>query len=823
MLRLIIQGLLLTALLACGSTPNTGSSAKNTLNNLPGSELFAQGYNHYQAWLQDQQDIRSLQQAKQHLTALHQREPNNVRAQFYYYRVLISLALVNKTTDLSQIEQVFSKLDSSLYNELIAPAYLQFLIAQELQPKAQQKQASYLDKLENLLYLSMQQNPYSAMNWKALSEVKVSRGEYQLAIAAAAVAQQMEPNLAEFAYQLAEAYNQKAESLGCVYDNAGYIQHSAGHLAKASALEPQNPGYKQYSAVQYQRLGLLPLSAHLANQVQQSSPSYWSTLLLAENTILSGQAQQTIELGETMQLEYSNVLGLKMQFIGAVMANDQELMKGIADEMSKIVQPQALDIFTTLMVDYVMGLTANFDYSKTVYPDNKRILAYLEYPTELREHRILNEVVDSCSQSDLNYLVALNAVIKKDYAKSVKYLRQTEQSKAYRQTSYLWSKALSNHPEIQQLKLDWQDKLKRAQNGDKQAQLAVAKEYLNGDMVERDERQAFVFAQKAAEQKLVEAYVLLADIYLKGLGVEVDLNTAKNWLDKAGEHPRALYLTAEHVLDEQHADYAKQRVDLITKAAELDYAPAMHELGKLYYYGELLSQDLPSSVYWFGRAAEKGYSDAHYFYGMGLFYGEGATKDEVRGIKHVFAAAHKRHALAQSFLGIYYHFISSPVDYKEAAYWYSQAAVQGVPIALNNLGDLYENGQGVEKDYQRALELYEASVKAGGYYGYISLAQVYRRGLGVNVDNEKALDYLFTAVKAQEADAQFELALWYARGIVVKVSELDALAWMTIAKNNGYEMSDEQISEFTELSKKIEQQSVDNKVASLQEWLARES
>ncbi|WP_016955256.1 tetratricopeptide repeat protein [Catenovulum agarivorans] len=823
MVRLIIQGLLLTALVACGTTSNSNKFASNKQTNLAGSELFSQGYNLYQAWLIDQQDISSLQQAEVYLANLYQREPNNVRAQFYYYRVLISLALVNKATDLTQVEKLFKQLDKSLYNELISPAYLKFLIAQETQAKAQANQPAYLQKLENLLYQSMQQNPYSAMNWKALSEVKVKRGEHELAIAAAAIAQNMEPNLAEFAYQLAEAYNQKAESLGCVYDNAEFIQQSAGHLAKASALEPENPGYKQYSAVQYQRLGLLPLSAHLANQVQQSSPSYWSTLLLAENSILSDNAQQTIELGETMQLEYSNVLGLKMQFIGAVMANDQPLMKSIAEEMSKIVQPQALDIFTTLMVDYVLELTGNFDYSKTVYPDNKRILSYVEYPTELREHRILNEVADSCSQSDLNYLVAINALIKKDYNKSIKYLRQTEQSKAYRQTSYLWAKALAQHPKIQEVKVSWQQKLQLAEAGDKQAQLEVAKEYLNGDVLERNEQQALIFANKAAAQKVIDAYVLLADIYLKGLGVEADLAIANTWLKKAGEHPRALFLAAEQVLDENSESYAQQRVELITKAAELEYAPAMHELGKLYYYGELLNQDLPSSIYWFGRAAEAGYSDAHYFYGMGLFYGEGATKDEVRGIKHVFTAAHKRHALAQSFLGIYYHFISSPVDYQEAAYWYSQAAVQGVPIALNNLGDLYENGQGVKKDYQRALELYEASVKAGGFYGYISLAQVYRRGLGVEVNEQKALDYLYTAVKAQEADAQYELALWYARGIVVKASELDALAWMTIAKNNGYEMSEAQLDEFTQLSKKLDQKLVENKVASLQDWLAQQS
>ncbi|EWH08455.1 Sel1 domain-containing protein [Catenovulum agarivorans DS-2] len=822
MLRLINLSLLLLVLASCATTDKTTRSTASP-SNLSGAELFSQGYSLYQTWLQDQQDIDSLKQARGKLATLYEIEPNNVRAQFYYYRVMISLALVEKSKNLSEVEQLFEQIDSSLYHELIAPAYLQFLIAQEVQPKSQTSQPEFLQKLEDFLYVAMQQNPYSAMNWKALSETKVKQGDYDLAIAAAAMAQHMEPNLAEFSYQLAEAYNQKAESLGCVYDYADYIEKSAGHLAKASALEPENPGYKQYTAVQYQRLGLLPLSAHLANQVQQVAPSYWSTLLLAENSILTGQAQQTLAFGETMQLEYSNILGLKMQFIGAVMANNGAEMKRLAEELSVIVEPKAQDVFTTLMVDYILATTEDFDHTKAAYPDKKRILAYLDYTTDLREHRMLNEVTDSCSQSDLNYLVALNAVIQQDYSKGLKYLRQALASKAYRQTSFLWAKALAEHPQLKELQLTWQSKLEQANSGNKQAQLDVAKAYLKADVFERNEALALDFARKAAAQDVEEAYVLLADIYLQGMGVEADLTQAKTWLNKAPEHPRAMYLMAERVLDENSANYQQQRVNLITKAAELGYAPAMYTLGKLYYYGEYLAQDLPSSVHWFSQAAEQGHSAAHYYYGMGLFYGEGTAKDEVEGIKHIFAAAHKRHALAQSFLGIYYHFISEQTDYQEAAYWYGQAAVQGVPIALNNLGDLYENGQGVEQNYQRAIDLYEASVQAGGVYGNISLAHVYRRGLGVKIDNKKALDYLFAAVKAQEADAQFELALWYARGIVVRPSAVDALAWMTIAKNNGYELSLSELAEFTTLAKSVDQQQVNLKVASLQDWLAQKS
>ena len=53
------------------------------------------------------------------------------------------------------------------------------------------------------------------------------------------------------------------------------------------------------------------------------------------------------------------------------------------------------------------------------------------------------------------------------------------------------------------------------------------------------------------------------------------------------------------------------------------------------------------------------------------------------------------------------------MDYAEARKWYEKAAAAGNANAMNNLGDLYFNGNGVPEDYAEARKWYEKAAAAG--------------------------------------------------------------------------------------------------------------
>jgi TPR repeat protein len=54
-----------------------------------------------------------------------------------------------------------------------------------------------------------------------------------------------------------------------------------------------------------------------------------------------------------------------------------------------------------------------------------------------------------------------------------------------------------------------------------------------------------------------------------------------------------------------------------------------------------------------------------------------------------------------------------PRDFKQAAFWYQNAAEKGVVPAQFNLGSLYESGQGVKKNEVVAFALYTIAMYNG--------------------------------------------------------------------------------------------------------------
>jgi TPR repeat protein len=86
-----------------------------------------------------------------------------------------------------------------------------------------------------------------------------------------------------------------------------------------------------------------------------------------------------------------------------------------------------------------------------------------------------------------------------------------------------------------QLNLVWADDVKElAERGDAQAQAKLASQYLLGrDGIEKDEKKAAEWMEKAANQGLIDAQVAIAAMYDRGLGVAADRDKSTHWYEKA--------------------------------------------------------------------------------------------------------------------------------------------------------------------------------------------------------------------------------------------------------------------------------------------------
>jgi uncharacterized RDD family membrane protein YckC len=89
-----------------------------------------------------------------------------------------------------------------------------------------------------------------------------------------------------------------------------------------------------------------------------------------------------------------------------------------------------------------------------------------------------------------------------------------------------------------------------------------------------------------------------------------------------------------------------------------------------------------------------------------------------------------------------------------------KAADQGNARAQNDLGWLYENGQGVPKDLGKAADLYQKAADQGDADAQFNLGNLYRDGRGVPQDSEKAIELYRKATDGYQkvADQKFREA-----------------------------------------------------------------
>jgi TPR repeat protein len=80
-------------------------------------------------------------------------------------------------------------------------------------------------------------------------------------------------------------------------------------------------------------------------------------------------------------------------------------------------------------------------------------------------------------------------------------------------------------------------------------------------------------------------------------------------------------------------------------------------------------------------------------------------------------------------------------DYVLALKKFRSAAEEGNPIAQNNLGLLYHNGQGVTQDYKEALKWYSLAAEQGHMLAQSSVGMAYHNGLGVTQDYREAVKW----------------------------------------------------------------------------------
>jgi tetratricopeptide (TPR) repeat protein len=142
-----------------------------------------------------------------------------------------------------------------------------------------------------------------------------------------------------------------------------------------------------------------------------------------------------------------------------------------------------------------------------------------------------------------------------------------------------------------------------------------------------------------------------------------------------------------------------------------------------------------------------------------------ARKDYAEARRLYEQAAAAGYAMAMNNIGVLFEEgDGGPVNYAEAARWYGKAAAAGEPIAMVDLGWQYETGHGVAKDLAEARRLYEAAVKAGIPAAMNNLGLLYLYGKGVPRDYAEARRLFEQGATLGEPSTMNDLGVIYNEG-----------------------------------------------------------
>ncbi|MCM1519310.1 MAG: toll/interleukin-1 receptor domain-containing protein [Lachnoclostridium sp.] len=239
-------------------------------------------------------------------------------------------------------------------------------------------------------------------------------------------------------------------------------------------------------------------------------------------------------------------------------------------------------------------------------------------------------------------------------------------------------------------------------------------------------KEALNFYQQMADRGNGYGYLMLAKIYVSGLGLKQD---------------------------------TKKAFEYFSLAADKGLLEGLNGMGICYLYGRGTNKDYENAAECFRRAAEAGLSDAQENLAYCYVYGNGVEQNYPTAMTWYEKAAAQNNARAAYNIGKMYYYGQPGIEqsFKKAFEWYSLAAKLGNSDAQNGVGICYLKGQGIERDPNMAFEWFTKTAEHNNPTGLYNLANCYRDGTGCEKNRAKAKELYKKAIKLGSTDAKIQL------------------------------------------------------------------
>lgn len=207
----------------------------------------------------------------------------------------------------------------------------------------------------------------------------------------------------------------------------------------------------------------------------------------------------------------------------------------------------------------------------------------------------------------------------------------------------------------------------------------------------------------------------------------------------------------------EYVDFDELGIRLVNTKFNEEYERLYNSDKVLYKKGEELesADRFVEALECYKKAGSLGNANA--LYKVGLFYREGRKGiDKNYGMAQEFykKAIQLENVAAMNDLGsMYFNGNGIKQNYKEAMSWYKIAASLDNDVAMSNLGNIYYYGYGVKKDYTKAISWYKKAADLDNANALNKLGRIYFYGDGISKDVEKGNKLLQKAAELGNIDA----------------------------------------------------------------------
>lgn len=220
--------------------------------------------------------------------------------------------------------------------------------------------------------------------------------------------------------------------------------------------------------------------------------------------------------------------------------------------------------------------------------------------------------------------------------------------------------------------------------------------------------------------------------------------------------PAESYALAKKILHQNsRGDDIILAYELMTSAAAADHAEAMNGISYFYLHGVVVDKNRTTAMQWLRKGAALNDQWSKYNLSMLLLDNEKDAKAVAEGLYWLEAAAQSGLAEGQFRYGeiFYLGLFGVAPDYGKALSNYRMAAEHGVVAAQFRLGQMYQQGLGLDVDVRQAESWYRKSASGGNAAAQYQLGLLFFHHTGVQKRIECTY-WLMLAAEQKHVEAQ---------------------------------------------------------------------